>query len=220
MGGLTARTYPVPLRLMRTIWLAILILVFGGCGGTEVHREPPEILGERKNQQGEVIQQLVRERTITRKPVLLAPDGPTKSIKYADKYVLQEGDKTRHVVPMNKADEFRNCGRFWPVEGSTRWVGAGIDPVSNQNTGHVAVIEGRRTFSYNENDLHIVVFDAKGVAIHRTFSVQPKRESSKDEFGFENGNRTIRFRSPEGPKKYEVLEDKVSIIGQNTANEK
>ena len=101
-----------PLRLMRTIWLAILVLVFGGCGGTEVHREPPEILGERKSQQGEVIQQLVGERTITRKPVLLSPDGPTKSIKYADKYVLLERDKTRHVVPDEQGRRVRNCGGF------------------------------------------------------------------------------------------------------------
>jgi len=177
------------LRLMRTIWFAIPILVFVGCGATEVHREPPEILAERKSQQGEVIQQVIRERTIKRGPTLLTPEGPKKSITYDDKYVLQERDKSRHVVPMNKADEFRNCGGFWPVEGSTLWVGAGIDPLSNQNTGHLAFIEGRRTISHNENDLHIVVFDAKGVASHRTFSVQPKWESSEDEFGLANGNR-------------------------------
>ena len=179
----------------------VVIIMLFGAGCTQVSHET-SVVGERTNQQGEVIQQVVRERTVKTRPVLLAPDGPTHSIRYEDKYFLRTKDNSRHEVPTVREDAFRNCGVYRPVDGSPLWVGAGINPLSNENTGHVAVIDGRRLLSHNENDLHVVVFDDRGIAAHRTFSVVPKWESSEEEFTFTNGNRTILFRSPGGAMSY------------------
>ena len=125
---------------------------------------------------------------------------------------MQAKDKLKHEIPLTNDDEFRNCRGFWPVDGSSLWVAAGINPVGNQNTGHVAVIEGRQMLSHNENDLHLVVFDEKHIIVHHTFSVVPKWESSDEEFRFTNNNRTVIFRSPEGFKSYDVLTNAVGDI--------
>jgi hypothetical protein len=195
-------------RLMRILWPLMIVVVAGVCGCSEVHHETT-VLGVRTNQQGEASQQVVRERVAKSRPAL-GPDGPTHRTESKDKYFVQGKDQSRREVPLTREDEFRHCGVYRPVEGSPLWVGAGFNPVSNQNTGHVAVINGIRGVSHNENDLHIVVFDENRIVIHRTFNVVPKWESSVDEFSFTNGNRTVIFHSPEGFKAYDVQANTVT----------
>ena len=161
---------------------------------------------------GDVVQQLLRELNYTTKEVLFTPEGPRKDVKYDVRYFLRDKGTVPRELSMLKGEECRFCERFWGIGSNSVWVGAGINPVSNQNTGHVGVIEGKRILSYNENDLHIVVFDDKSLISHRTFSVIPKSESSEEPFLLDADGRAIIFRAPRSLRKYSVLNDSVTEV--------
>ena len=200
---------------MRTLAPMILALLVAGCGPSRQHHQPPEVLAERKNAQGDVLGRFIRESDYSTRFVLLAPDGPQNVVTYKTKYFLQEGDGPKRELSMfhNRkmlfGDVLCYCTSFGAVDDSPLWVAAGVNPVSIDTTAHVVVIDGRRDISHEEFDLHVVVFDEKRIVAHRMFSVA--LPYTENRFTLTNGNRTVIFKSPEEVTKvYDVLADTVS----------
>lgn len=208
------------------IWVG-LPLTFAGCSGYKVQPGTPEVLGERTNSNGEVIQQVVRIINTSTKQVLLTPEGPRPSIKYKIEYFLKEtnkpdvelsfvSDKEFHFSGEGKSS-FQNCDRFWAVAGSPLWIGTGIDPTSREAGGHPWIYNGQQLTSQNGKDLHIVVFDNSHVLAHRPVTVIPKFESLTDEFTMGNNNMTITINSTVGLKRYDVIHDAFTDFKLNPA---
>lgn len=205
---------------MRVLLIIIVAMIATGCGPAKVHHNPPEIVGERTNSSGEVVQQMILEMSYTTRDFFFTPEGPHNNVKYQPVYFLQDKDKPKLELSAVRTDEFRYCSQFHAVDSSPLWVGIGLGPLQNANPGHPWMINGVSQTSHNENDLHIVVFDEKHLISHKKFSVIPKFETDEDEFKFDNGNGTIILHSTTGLKKYDVLTDSVSDADQNSNSPK
>jgi hypothetical protein len=191
--------------------LGVSSFAFVGCvPWYTVHEGTPKVVGERKDSEGNVTQQILRKVNNSSKEVLLTPEGPHKSVKFKDEYFLQENDKPIlklafasdrefNFYPEN-ANVFRYCDKFLALENSPLWVAVGIDSINNE--------------------MHIVVFDGEHILVHRTFKVIPKWKSYEEEFRMEKGNRTIKINSSTGLKKYDVIENSVTNLEQNPNNGK
>ena len=161
----------------------------------KIHRKPPETVGIRTNLQGFVSQRIVREISYTEDRIpVLTPDGPKNRTHGEVKYFLEELGKPRREITVMHPSDFSNYGEYWPINDSPLWVGTGINPVGNKDR------------------LNIILFDENKVARTRTFSVVPKWKSSENEFAFQDGNRTMIIRSPDGLMKYNLVEDAVTKI--------
>ena len=200
---------------MRTFTHIILVLLVVGCGPTQQHHRPPEVLAERKNAQGEVLSRFIRESDYTTRSVL-SPDGSSTITKYHTKYFLQVGAGPKHELLMFKnpkflfQDELCYCTSFGAVGDSPLWIGAGVNPVSVDVTAHAVVIDGKRSISHERYDLHVVAFDETHVLVHRAFSVHP---FSENRFALTNDNRTVVFKTHEEVfKVYDVLADTVGDL--------
>jgi hypothetical protein len=191
--------------------LIVIVVAITGCSA-ESHHEGPTIVGARTNSNGEVTQQLIKDVNFKTRNVLITPEGPKKRMTdHQVKFFLKEGDNPARELALNGEDS-KYCGQFWPVQNSTLWVGSGINPGSNENTGHAAVFDGKQMLSHNENDLHIIVFDEGGVISRRKLSVVPKWESSVEEVSFDSKNRMLVISSPRGLKKYDPVADSLSDL--------
>jgi hypothetical protein len=177
---------------MRSLLLVIFATFGAGCEPSKVQHKPPEIVGERTNVQGTVTQWIVRETSYTSKEVWLTPEGPQRKVHQQNKYFLEDQGKPRREFSVMNAANFGKYEKYWPVENAPSWVGTGIDPVGN----------GDR--------LYLALFDENRIIHERTLDVIPKWKSSKDEYRFGGGNRTIIFQSPEGLKIYDVLADTIT----------
>jgi hypothetical protein len=211
---------------LHILLLSILALMMTGC----VHRWPPRIIGERKNSQGEVIQQIVLKGIYFHYPGL-TPEGPRdgtwSSCKY---YFLEKGEPERELLVGNSRTNkvLQIC---LPVTNSDLWVTYRDDMVWTNRpiAAHTSVdLQGRPYTSYIANDLHVYVFDDKGYLLHRTFMTVQRGESFKYTGEFpnsswietQNGNRLVAFQALDGFKQYDVITDKVTNLETNSAGQK
>jgi len=166
-------------------------------------------LAQRTNSTG-VVTTLYLQRNYTTPPGWLALEGSHNSMTYDFRYYLQDAGKPRRELPI-QSREFTNCGMFRPVGDSALWVAMGPDRNGSMHpVGHRVTIKGRPATSRNEDDFEIVVFDETHVLAHRKFLVISKIEIEEEAVRLRDGNRTIAFLSPTGPKEYDVLGDSVT----------
>jgi tricorn protease-like protein len=175
-------------------FLALLALLVGCNKPSQVYQKPPEIVGERTNQQGVITQRIIRETSYTSEDVPFTPEGRRKEIDYQMKYFLEEEGGSRREFSIMRSPDFSNYERYWPMDGAVSWIGIGIDPVGNGDK------------------LAFILFDERRIIRRRTFSVMPKWKSSATQYEFRNGNHTIILRSPEGREEYDIVADTTARI--------
>ncbi|HEV2972520.1 MAG TPA: hypothetical protein VGY55_21295 [Pirellulales bacterium] len=171
------------------------MLVAAGCGSTEVEHPPPQIVGERMNAQGQVIQRIITDQsfTITTHP---SPEGPHRQVDSKNiRYFLEEKDKPRRELSPAHS-ELACCESYLPVSGSDLWVGAYL----NINAYHLPPKNPESLYF----ELNVVVFDTQQFVAHQKFDATFDK-SPTDAFRLENGNRTLIIRSPNRLKKYDVI---------------
>jgi hypothetical protein len=186
---------------MASILFLISILVLATTEGCKpkVRQNPPQIIGERTNQQGAVTQRIILESSYSEESVLLTPEGPRMRMHGQVAYFLEEPGKPRQELPIMSsvaiaaAYSFSNC---LPVEGTNLWIAAGIDP------------------SGNGDNLRFVLFDEKHIIRAKVMKAVPEWKSEKPVNEFQDGNHIMMIRSPDGPEKYEVLADKTAKINE------
>jgi hypothetical protein len=186
---------------MRLFWLSFVILNALGCGSTTVEHPPPQVVGERIDAQGDVLQEIIADESYTVTTYPFTPEGPhrhvdSKNIQY---FLKEKGQPQRELSPAHSV--LANCESFLPVSESPRWVGAYL----NVNAYHAPPDNPEAGFF----ELHVVVFDTQQFVSHRKFEATFAK-SPTDAFRFDNGNRALIIRAPEGLKKYDVLADKLT----------
>ena len=173
-------------------WLtygAVSLLCYcSACGSKpQVHREAPEIVGQRTNEQGLATQRIVRETSYSSTDVLLTPEGPKKRTDYQIKWFLEEPPGRRREFPlMRSVVDLSRSATCWPVADTNLWLAAGIDPVGNGDK------------------LYVVVFDEQHIIRTNVFNVVPKWKSGESEFELQSGNRAILVRTGEGAIKHNI----------------
>jgi hypothetical protein len=207
---------------MRTSALLICVLVFSGC----FHHYPPEIAGQRINSRGEVDQKVIRVAKGVRHTAL-TPDGPRDYENITCKYYLVDGGKPEREFFIGDNHKAVFLNEFLAVTNSLLWVTYDQTIVWTNRPGaaHTVnqVLGGPTPFkpyiSYQVNDLEIYVFDAAGFFRHRTLMalqkgevnmLLPEEQIHAADFVFEDGNRSVVFKSPKGIKKYDLLNDTVT----------
>ena len=180
----------------------------------QTRHEPPQIVGERTNLQGKVVQRIIRETTAIDHSALLTPEGPKTWRELRYKFFFQEGDGPRREFLIGNSAT--NCfpGDCLPVKDSALWVSFWCWPTWTNVTDAAGVIVDKR----KRDDLHVVVFDVTGFARHRVFTTESKQgwdEDYQDSASAQDGNQTIIFKSPEGPKQYNVTADTVNYSGSH-----
>ena len=179
-----------------------------GCDLPQHHQDPPVVLAEQTNSTG-VVTQLILQRNYTTQLMWFGTDGSHNVVTYDFRYYLQETGKPRRELPI-KGTVFTDCETFKAVGNTTLWVGMGPNTNGSRHpVGHAVTIRGHPATSRNEDDFDVVVFDDKHVLAHHKFLVISKIEIEEDAVRLKDGNRTIVFLSPTGPKKYDVLKDSV-----------
>ena len=178
-------------------WLFIFAVVLTGCS-SHIH-EPPEIVGERTNSQGQVIQRIIRETTRIETPVPLTPEGPKTRTELRCKFLYQEGDAPQRpfLIGNSATNVFlENC---LPVDNTNLWVSFWCSATF--------------TDVAKRDDLNVLVFDVAGFMRYRVFTTVSKHEWDEDytdSAKAQDGNRTIAFKSPGGLKQYDVISDTVT----------
>jgi hypothetical protein len=203
---------------MRICCLIVIALIAAGCGFPRHHHDPPSVLAERTNSTG-VVEQIIEQRNYTTQEMWFTPEGSHKAVTYDFRFYFQQKNQPRRELPL-KAMEAQRCEKFSAVEGTHLWVGAGA--VYSMNTehpvGHPMMDRGQLVKSYGENDFYIFVFDDQQILMRRQFLVISRLETPSARFHFEDGNHTVVFLSPTGPKKYDILKDSVEAAGPATWN--
>ena len=195
---------------MRFYWLFICGLVVTGCIA-RTRREPPQTVGERTNSQGQVVQRIVREIAWTDHPMLLTPEGPKTRTDSRCKFYFQEGDTPKRAFLIGNSATNYFFGNCLAVKDSPLWVAIWCEPTWTNiiDAAHIVVGKGKR------DDLHILMFAEKGIMRHRIFTTKSKQgwdEDYEDSAKAQNGNRTIVFKSPEGPKQYDVVSNVITTL--------
>ena len=210
---------------LSALLFSIFTMAFTGC----VHHWPEEKVGQRENAQGEVIQQITRVSTSTDYPAI-TPDGRNSRTTIRNKYFLSEkgGPKRKFWDGDGYTDPF--LGGCLPVTNTDLWISYSDKIVwtNRQNMAHqVTDYRGKVYTSYTANDLHVYVFDAKGLFLERMFAVIQSGEGisientnfpkfpNNTKIEIQNGNRIISFHSIEGFKQYDAVTDKVTTLGKN-----
>jgi hypothetical protein len=148
--------------------------------------EPPETAAVRKDAQGNVVQMIVLEQSYwTTARGIPAAHGPTSIRKYSQKYFLEEPGKPRRELTFLRDNWIGNDCR--PVDKSPLWVTAG----------------------FFGSKLSVRVFDDKQMAYQRTLNCTPDLYHGGNDFRFENGNRTLVYRTAQGFEAYDVTTDAV-----------
>ncbi len=206
--------------LLRSCCLIIALLV-SGC----VHTYPPEIAGQRLNAQGEVTQRIFRvNRGVTHS--VLGPDGPRDYTSYTCRYYFQEDGKPKREFFIGDTRKNPFMGPFLAVNNSPLWVmlGETIIWTNRPEATHIVIPSptawpnAKPYTSERVDDLHVWVFDDQGFFRHRTFMALQKGEGKmlpegqiySADYTMEDGNRTVAFKSPNGLKKYDVVNDMVT----------
>src|SRR5882724_9880669 len=153
---------------------------------SSVHRE---IIFERTNSQGLVIQKLTRERIFSSMDVLITPEGGGKMWGIPScKYFLEETGKPRQELPFLGFDKYNEHFDYLPVEHSSLWVGTKIDEIYHENRAKLLLIK----------------FDDKHMLYKWTFELNTNNLIQKiyqlDEFHFTDGNHSIIYSTLEGIK--------------------
>ena len=183
-------------------------MVLTGCIPQTRH-EPPQIVGERTNLQGRVVQRIIRETTRIEHTVPLTPEGPKIRTELRCKFFYQDGDAPRRSFLIGNSATNLFLENCLPVQNSALWVSFWCWPTWTNVTDAAGVVVGKG----KRDDLHILVFDVAGFMRHRVFTTTSKLgwdEDYEDSAKARDGNRTIVFKSPGGPKQYDVLLDTVT----------
>src|SRR5262245_37456285 len=109
---------------MRRSWLVLFTLLVAGCYSTEVSEIGPEVVGERRDAQGKLVEQLVRDATVTVRVYPLTPEGPHRRpvSRVARFSLVRPGQPQLQMTAL--PSEFDYYPEYWPVSSTNQWVGA------------------------------------------------------------------------------------------------
>lgn len=215
---------------MRFPCLLILLLAASGCASKRIS----EVAGQRLDLQGDAIEKIIRVEKQVEHTALLAPDGPREYFTVTCRYYIQKDGNPKKEFLIGNSRKNNFLCPFLAVSNSPLWVTFGETIIWNNHAEAAHIVHpapgwprdwpGPATpyTSCSVDDLDVYVFDPKGFFRHRTFMVLQKGEGKflpegqtyAAEFSFENGNRIVAFKSPKGPKKYDVLNDVVTDADQ------
>jgi hypothetical protein len=189
-------------------------LFAAGCSSSEVVQKPPAVLGERKDAQGEVIQQIVLDETDTVTTQNFTPEGAHRSATSERKYYWEEKGKPRREISwLNRASAYFE--NYLPVENSTAWVGAKLYQGAADDVP--AVLDSKGQLLAYPNKLFVVVFNADGIVAQQTLHAI-WIHTQDEAFRIEPGNRAIIFRSPQGFKRFDIPANTITDLPSNPAS--
>ncbi|HEY2827970.1 MAG TPA: hypothetical protein VGJ04_10250 [Pirellulales bacterium] len=195
--------------------IAVAALLATGCAEHETIHDPPKVIGERKNGNGQVVQQIILDETIYVTIQPLTPEGPHRSGTRDRHYYLDEPGKPRREIPgLQSVPIFLNSAL--PVADTNLWVAVSAEYESGGSAPAISRPKqggGIELIAYADV-FRTLVFNADGaVAEQKDYSFWINKK--EEEFRYDTGNRAIIFRSPQGFKKYDVVKNTVSDLPTN-----
>ena len=176
--------------------VALLSLV--GCGnlGT-LQKDPPKVIGEEVDPNGGELRRIVFEHSYRVTGWVPDVHGGHETLMEYEQYFLEVASKPRQELTF-LSEHFKRFGKhygfFLPVKDSELWVTAGYFEPGEQIT--------------------VFVFDHAGMRTHRRLEVARVDPESGEAvhskpIWFEDANRTLRFRSPQGVRSYNICADSI-----------
>ena len=192
------------------------VWLFGFAGmmpwATKTAKGTLNVIAERKNADGETVQQLLCQLGTKSTPVLMTPEGARNAVRYKISYFVRERNgqlKKLAYVSDNqfhyyRTNELSYCDKYRAVDDGSLWVGTGKDPEHVGGIPHSDILY---------NDFHVVVLDETHIVSHRVLNnvVQDGEFGSKN-LKWDPGNRILTFNTTSGLKRYDVLADKVEDV--------
>jgi hypothetical protein len=150
-------------------------------------REAPALMGVRTDAQGNVVQPIILETTYTTRGPFLGGHGPWyEKSQYSRKYFLEKAGKPRLELTFlgqeHISEGVQGNMPCCPVDNSPLWVAV-----------------------YVSIELWVVVFDETQVVHRRRFEYTSDDHGAG--FNFENGNRTLVYRTVQGLQAYDITTD-------------